>query len=655
MTEEQRMQSVANLIPVAAGLAAGPVLAAGTRLAGAAVPALQRVATPLATAFETGGFQTGLGREAPRAARLATRVIGGAVPGAIGGAFTGEPGAGAAIGAGAAVLAPAVASIVSKGAGSVIDALAGRTADVRANQLIRLAANDEVNALRQAMAAQPDVPASRAAANMNLPLLQALLQRAEQRDPQLVVNAFRQRESQDIVNELTRIAGGPTAETARAAREGAKDTLTAVTKPMREQELAAAAATGKVVPKLQTIAADARKGVTEAVERVRRYSGAINSAQEWAKNWVASGGAKAAGQPRVPAKFTFPGELAVTAERRAGEAAEESLRLGRKARGAEARLAAMEAEGLKPITLNQFTAPIDRLMADPEVATNATLQKALPQVRQMFEDWANEFGVISPDAVYAIRKNGVNSVVQQLMPTADAKAQSRMAAQVLTKLRPAIDDAIEQAGGRNWRAYLDSFEQGMSSIKGMELADQIRKLYAQGTPASKQQIIDLVRGESPDVVEDLFGSGRYKISEEMAKDMPLLRRIADTVDLDMKAVQQAAAGRAALTEVEKKGRFSIRWPFFTRASTAVNEVTAKMEEKIKGETLDVLIRAAQSGREFNRVLDVIPAKERSAFLAQFKDAESWSKFSTEVANATRSYAVAQTGEPNINALVRPQP
>jgi hypothetical protein len=294
-------------------------------------------------------------------------------------------------------------------------------------------------------------------------------------------------------------------------------------------------------------------------------------------------------------------------------------------------------------------------MADPEVATNATLQKALPQVRQMFEDWANEFGVISPDAVYAIRKNGVNSVVQQLMPAADAKAQSRMAAQVLTKLRPAIDDAIEQAGGRNWRAYLESFEQGMSSIKGMELADQIRKLYAEGTPASKQQIIDLVRGESPDVVEDLFGSGRYKISEEMAKDMPLLRRIADTVDLDMKAVQQAAAGRAALTEVEKKGRFSIRWPFFTRASTAVNEVTAKMEEKIKGETLDVLIRAAQSGREFNRVLDVIPAKERSAFLAQFKNAESWSKFSTEVANAARSYAVAQTGEFNINALVRPQP
>jgi hypothetical protein len=188
----------------------------------------------------------------------------------------------------------------------------------------------------------------------------------------------------------------------------------------------------------------------------------------------------------------------------------------------------------------------------------------------------------------------------------------------------------------------------MSSIKGMELADQIRKLYAQGTPASKQQIIDLVRGESPEAIEELFGSGRYQISKEMAKDMPLLRRISDTLDLDLKAVKQAAAGRAALTEAEKKSSARIRFPFFTRASTAVNEVVAGLEQKMKAETLDVLIRAAQSGREFNRVLDQIPAKERSAFLAQFKNAESWNKFSGQVAQAAQAQVVAEPS--NRNAL-----
>jgi hypothetical protein len=70
---------------------------------------------------------------------------------------------------------------------------------------------------------------------------------------------------------------------------------------------------------------------------------------------------------------------------------------------------------------------------------------------------------------------------------------------------------------------------------------------------------------------------------------------------------------------------------------------------MKAETLEVLIRAAQSGRDFNRVLDALPTKERNAFLAQFKNAESWSRFSTQVANAARTYATTQTAEPT-NAL-----
>jgi type II secretory pathway component PulF len=180
----------------------------------------------------------------------------------------------------------------------------------------------------------------------------------------------------------------------------------------------------------------------------------------------------------------------------------------------------------------------------------------------------------------------------------------------------------------------------------MELADQIRKMYKEG---QKQQIVDLIAGESPDVIEDLFGSGRYKISEEMAKDMPLLRRIADTVGADLKAVQQAAAGRAALSEVKQEKSLIRKLPWLSRASTSINEAVAALERKMKAETLEVLIRAAQSGRDFNRVLDALPTKERNAFLAQFKNAESWSRFSTQVANAARTYATTQTAEPT-NAL-----
>lgn len=663
MTPEQRVEAVRTGALFAGGLALGPVAAGIVRGAAVAAPAIARFAQPIATALETGGFRTGLGRETPAAARLALRTGAGAVTGGGAAALVSPEDAatGAVVGGALPTLLPPVARIVAKGGGAVVDALAGRTADARANELIRTAANNEINALRQAMAANPDVPASRAAADLDLPVLQALLQRAEQRDPRQVVNAFRARESQDVLNELTRLAGGPTAETARAAREGARASLAGVTGPMREEALAAARRTGEVVPKLETIATEARKDVSEAVDRVRRFTGAIDSADEWAKTWVASGGARAAA-PRPPARFTFPGELAVTAERRAGEAAEESLRAGGRARAAEATLESMRARGIEPLRSEQLTTRLSGLLRNPEIATNREASAAIPRVVDMINDWTNQNGIVTPEALYAIRKNAVAGVIRELNPTMDAKAQERFAAKVLTQIKPMIDTAIERAGGKGFSDYLRSVESGMSSIKGMELADQIRKLYGQGTAASKQQIIDLVRGESPEAIEELFGSGRYQISKEMAKDMPLLRRIADTLDLDLKAVKQAAAGRAALTEAEKKTSARIRFPFFTRASTAVNEVVAGLEQRMKGETLDVLIRAAQSGREFNRVLDQIPAKERSAFLSQFKDAESWNKFAGQVAQAAQAQVVAEPDvtvtkignrlieQPNSNAL-----
>ena len=662
LTPAQLEQSAREQITTGAGLFAGPALAVGSRALGAAVPAIQRVTTPLATAFETGGFRSGLPSTAPVAARVATRVAGAAVPGAI--ASPGDMATGAGVSTGIAFLAPPVAKIVAKGSGAIVDALRGVTADTRANQLVRLAANNEVNALRAAMAAQPDVPASRAAADLDMPVLQALLAEAEKKDPRGVVNAFRQRESQNTLNELTRIAGGPTAETARAARETAKGTLTAVTAPMREGAFEAARKTGEIMPRLQTIAGESRAAAKEATDTVRRVSNAVNKADDWASSWFAGRGI---GEPgvrlpgRVEATTTFPGQLAASGRARTmggpferqvieeggavargiSRAAEESQRAGARARAAESTLQSMKDRGLKPITAADLTGPISRQLRNPDIATNREASAALTRINEMLGDWTNEFGVVTPEALYAIRKNGVAGVIRELNPGMDAKSQDRLAASVLTKVKPLFDEAIEKAGGKQFKNYLTTFERGMSDIRGMELADQIRKMYKEG---QKQQIVDLIAGESPDVVEDLFGSGRYKISEEMAKDMPLLRRIADTVGADLKAVQQAAAGRAALSEVKQEKSLIRKLPWLSRASTSINEAVAALERKMKTETLNVLIRAAQSGREFNRVLDALPTKERSAFLAQFKNAESWNKFTTEVGRASQVYAATQAGE-----------
>jgi len=81
MTPEERQAAVRGMIPVAASLAAGPLVAGAVRGAGAVAPALQRVTEPLATAIQSGGFRTGLPAGASAAQKAALRVGGGAISG----------------------------------------------------------------------------------------------------------------------------------------------------------------------------------------------------------------------------------------------------------------------------------------------------------------------------------------------------------------------------------------------------------------------------------------------------------------------------------------------------------------------------------------------------------------------------------------------
>lgn len=108
MTPEERQAAVAGLIPIAAGFAAGPIIATGMRAA-TAIPAFQRAAPAvenLARAVESGGLASGLA--AP------TRIAGGAIAGG-GAAAVAEPeqaATGAVIGAAVPVAGRARAALM---------------------------------------------------------------------------------------------------------------------------------------------------------------------------------------------------------------------------------------------------------------------------------------------------------------------------------------------------------------------------------------------------------------------------------------------------------------------------------------------------------------------------------------------------------------
>ena len=641
LSPEEKKQALQTGAGILAGMAAGPVLGAGAEMIGGAIPTLARFTAPLATALRTSGMESGLARTAPRTAQIAMRGVGGAAAGGVGAGVVNPEDVGFGMISGAAV--PVIgAPLLASGArivGGAIDRLGGISPMVRAGRMVRATAGDQLNALRAAMQTQPASPAAELAADLKLPLFQALVQKAENVDPMLTNRLLREREGEDLVNSLRRIAGGATQTEMRAGREASDKVLREITTPMREDVLRAAGTAGEVGPKLEAKAAGYRQAASNAVQDVRRFAAAGDRANEWAKNW-APGGERQAGAPRGPTKFTYPGELAGRADVVAGQAAERSLQYGEIARDAEMRLQSLADSGLKPLKTDSMIATLQSKLKDPEVATNREANAAVTRVAQMLQDWTDQHGVITPEALYAIRKNGGSGVIRDLNPAMDEKAQRKFAAQVMGNIKPLIDDAIERASGSStaWKNYLRTFEEGKSGISRKELAAQLTDLFQNNKPAFAK----IVRGDDPAAVEAILGPGKYDISQELVSEMPTLRKAAESVRVGEETAAQAKMGRAALTEQQARERWYKRFPFFTRASTAINEVAAALEAKTRDKTMDVLIEAAKSGRKMQEVLDTLPADERIKVLRVLKTPADWRRWAQGIGSAT---AGAESAEP----------
>jgi hypothetical protein len=79
--------------------------------------------------------------------------------------------------------------------------------------------------------------------------------------------------------------------------------------------------------------------------------------------------------------------------------------------------------------------------------------------------------------------------------------------QLIGEAQPLIDDAIEAAGGRGWRDYLDTFSQSMRKIERQDFG---RKLAA--LPSAR--LNKVMSGGDPDFVGEHFGPGRTDINFE---------------------------------------------------------------------------------------------------------------------------------------------
>ena len=481
--------------------------------------------------------------------------------------------------------------------GPALGYVAGKVTDLRqipkqkAAAIAQKALGDDlpnvINALRNA----PDnVSVAELTAKIDNPAWQALIKNALEKDPQFVRKArlLGERESR---NALAELVGGATAADVRATNELAKSNLSAITTPMRESSL----------------------------KRTNLGQYVADEASARAANDLAV--LTGSGAKIDPAQFVA------------------------QATGAEK---ALRSVGIKPLESAPLIQRISATADNPAFAGNDLISGAVKNVADDIAKWTNQGGIIDANALEAIRKNSVNAAIAKLRPGADATAQRNLAAGVLAKIKPAIDDAIEGAGGAGWRDYLTTHAKGMRNIAEKKLTGEAARLWK----SDKDAFVRLVQNESPDVVEKFLGPGNYNIAKELSDNtMSVLQKQAEKRLTELAIKEQVTEGGAALAQLLKQETSRFRLPSLLNFwASAGNKTLSELEQRIGAKTMAQLTQAMKTPQGAAELLETLPAAERSRVLNLMTKPQTWKPGTAAATGIAVKNALAP--EENQNALAQ---
>ncbi len=474
------------------------------RVAPRAGGVVQRVGT----AMQTGGI--GSGRTAAQSAamtagqrggRLLERVAGGAAGGAAGAALTDQDvKTGAVFGGGL----PVVASVLKRVSGAVPDLF--KLPTLKAADIVRKSLGENVDAARAAFAALP--ADSRELARQTLTKLgieprvfMAVAEGAERLRPDETA-AILGGQAAAREARLAQAGGGPTATATRSAAETGRREVSAATGPARDVALERSNVAGREVPAAEQLAAQARAKADKESALARRMTFGAERSE------TRLGQADDLGDAFNPAAINRERGIAGAMTQRGEQAAQGAIGLRQTARDLEDHVADLAAQGMKPLEVTPIVQQLRSMAGQPGTRADELQSGALEKLADRLEGLADQNGVIDARDLYQIRKTGLNDIVDTLLsgrqPGSGTKERT---ASLLTSARGMIDNAIEGSGGTGWKDYLNRTRSGFEAVNRQKLGGEAARMAKE----SPNEFIALMRGERPNVVEDIMGTGQYDI------------------------------------------------------------------------------------------------------------------------------------------------
>ena len=496
---------------------------------------------------------------------------------------------------------------IAAGGGYVVNKFSGG-AERSAAKIAREAAGEDLPKIEALIRSrQGNLSAAELFADLDRNQIQALGELARVKDTKNFYSKLDQFREQTRQNTLNNLAGGATNTEILNNLVKSKEALTDVTTPMRETNMAAAN-TGKYRQRLERQATALGEIASGKVDDVRRFTAARD-------RLARAGSERKAGETGMPTpnKYTLEGEMSDAAERVATKAADDSLKFGEGARFAQARADSLAAHGLTPLDTDGVIRNINAKLKNPDIGVSDVNRKVLSTVANKIKEWtANNGGVIDVRALYRIRKDTVNEVIDSLGK--EPKASAKYASKLLAEVRPLIDAAIIKAGGTGWKDYLDTFSHGMDVINQRKMAQTARDLYKK----NPDEFVALVRGERPDLVEQIFGHGRIDIKAEMGNKFKALDDVAGELERGQKIKAGAEKGAPDIKDIFTENQFKLRIPFFGIKATTGNVILKELSGKINAKTAKILEKGFESGKNFEDMLNEVPFGDRGRVYKAFE-------------------------------------
>jgi len=307
-----------------------------------------------------------------------------------------------------------------------------------------------------------------------------------------------------------------------------------------------------------------------------------------------------------------------------GTKASESVKLAN-------RTAKSSHTGAAPLKSESLIANVENILRDPELAGNADMRAAVKRLSADIKTWVTSTGAIDARALDAIRKNSVNAAINSLHK-GDPTAQKQATTLVMSKIKPVIIDAIEEAGGEGYKRYLAKYSESAQEIAKTKLTGEAQRLFKE----SPEDFVKLVKGESVGTVEKFLGKGNYDIGQELAEEtMAVLKKQATTIERGAKSAEEASQGRTALLELLEANTSKFRLPWALGYKTiAINEAIEAAERKLGRETMLEIAKASRTAKGLEDLLKNLPPEHRRKVASWASDPSKWGLSKTSLATST---------------------